>query len=57
VARTRFALARALGDDPAQRTRAFSLASSARDDYAHGGDRDATFRTEVEAWLARHAPR
>ncbi|MEM9461503.1 MAG: serine/threonine-protein kinase [Myxococcota bacterium] len=56
VAEARFVLARVLGHDPTQRSRARELALSARDAYAaggdHPGDHDALAR--IDAWLAKH---
>ena len=54
LARTRFALARALWSDPAAHARARDLARLARDDYRGASVTYARELREVEAWLAGH---
>ncbi len=58
LAQTRFALARALwwapSDRGGDRPRARQLAESALEAYTEGGERAASEREEVEAWLAEH---
>jgi len=57
LARTRFALARALWADPAARARAHGLAELARDELRAAGKAATRELGEVEAWLAsRPAP-
>ena len=58
LAKTRFALARALWTTPAtqgrDRPRARTLAEQARDAYAALGDATKTELAEVQTWLAEH---
>ena len=54
LARTRFALARALWTDPAARARAHPLASLARDELRAAGKAATRELGEVEAWLTDH---
>jgi tetratricopeptide (TPR) repeat protein/predicted Ser/Thr protein kinase len=64
LAETRFALARALGDVPAEHARARNLALAARQTYAHAAEDAGKSRTAaglaktqedaITAWLARH---
>jgi eukaryotic-like serine/threonine-protein kinase len=58
LAKTRFALARALWTAPASqgrdRRRAHTLAEQARDAYVAAGRAKKTELAELEAWLAKH---
>ncbi|MEM9462573.1 MAG: tetratricopeptide repeat protein [Myxococcota bacterium] len=56
LAEARFALARVLWLDPAERTRARTLAEQAREAYATAGPAEARYRSDVEDWLAAHTP-
>lgn len=58
LAKTRFVLARALWDAPADagrdRARALELAELARSVYAEAGEKSTKELAEVEAWLREH---
>jgi len=54
LARTRFALARALWPEPSSRPRARELATRARDDYRAASLTHARELGDVEAWLGAH---
>jgi hypothetical protein len=54
VARTRFALARALWDTRADRARAVELADKARLAYTEAGDVKREQLAAVEEWLKKH---
>ncbi len=58
LAATRFALARALWEAPAEqgrdRARAHELAELARTAYAEAGKKSAKELSEVETWLSEH---